>query len=89
MSQKKSTSPEGFLNIFFKAMKWGVNYIEKFFRFAWTQTGWVFTLSRNYSRWVSTLSSPYLRVTFFTLMPILFIPLWITLIFWGLIRSIF
>jgi hypothetical protein len=68
--------------------RYGVTYTERYFKFAWNQTFWVWKQGEKYLTWVKGQNiHPGLQVVlyFFLIgLPLL----WICILIWGFVRSI-
>lgn len=71
-----------------RAIRYGVGYTERYFKFAWSQTGWVWNQSQKYLTWVKR---QHIHLGFRVAMYVILIGfplLWASIILWGFIRSI-
>lgn len=79
----KNTSPAPL-----RAFRYGVGYVEKYFKFAWSQTGWVWSQAGRYFAWVKRQNiHPGFRVPLYFLL-IVFPFLWIVILLFGFLRSV-
>ncbi len=89
MSGNLSTpSVGGILKKFMSAVRYAIGLTEKSVKYSWDRGGWVHKQSRRYVAWTQSFSHPFPRAVLYFSTFFIFIPLWIILSIWGVIRSL-
>ncbi len=79
----KKTSPS-----LLQGIRYGVDYTERYFKYIWRQTGWVWDQGNRYLSWVKRQHiHPVFRVTLYFFI-IAFALLWVLILIFGIVRAI-